>query len=88
MPMRISKSTQDKLEDLFKAADYQVRYEKGNFQGGYCIVKEHRIILINKFHPLESKINTLIELVRQLDFSPEELDPEQQKLVEDIKRKS
>ncbi|RMG20025.1 MAG: hypothetical protein D6730_20575, partial [Bacteroidetes bacterium] len=62
--MRITKSTQEKLQAILRAQEYRVRYEKGNFKGGYCIVHDQRMIIINKFHPLESKINTLVEVIK------------------------
>ncbi len=86
--MRISKNTQEKLQHLLKAQDYKVRYEKGNFKGGYCIVHSQRMIIINKFHPLESKINTLSEVIRDLEIDADKLTAEQQKLVKKIKQAS
>ncbi|MDX2282742.1 MAG: hypothetical protein NW241_01210 [Bacteroidia bacterium] len=82
--MRISKTTQDKLHDLLRAQSYVVRYERGSFHGGYCIVKEQRTIILNKFHPLESKINLLLDIIRQLEFDPALLSEEQQHLLASI----
>ena len=64
--MRITRSSQEKLQNILKAIGFQVRYEKGNFQGGHCVVMEKRLIVINKFHPLESKISVLSDLVCDL----------------------
>lgn len=86
--MRITKNTQEKLQHVLKAQAYKVRYEKGNFKGGYCIVHDQRMIIINKFHPLESKINTLVEVIRDLEIDPETLTPDQLKMVEKIKSES
>jgi len=83
--MRITKNNQEKLQAILKAQDFTIRYEKGNFQGGYCVVKDQRIIIINKFYPLESKINTLLEIIRDLDIDVNKLSPEQVKLVETVK---
>ncbi len=47
--MRYTQTTLKKLEGLFDELDYSIRYEKGNFQSGYCIVENRRIAVINKF---------------------------------------
>jgi len=36
------------LEQLAAQLSVVVRYEKGDFEGGYCILKADRILLINK----------------------------------------
>ena len=36
------------LEQLAAQLGIAVRYEKGDFEGGYCILKTERILLINK----------------------------------------
>lgn len=84
--MRITKSTQDKLQQLLEALEYQVRYEKGNFKAGYCVVHTQKTVLINKFVPLEGIIQTLTEIIRQLDISNiDHLSEEQQKLWQKIR---
>ena len=37
--MNYTKHTLQKIEDLFKELDYAVRYEKGSFHSGYCLVE-------------------------------------------------
>lgn len=36
------------LEQLASQLHVVIRYEKGDFEGGYCILKTDRILLINK----------------------------------------
>lgn len=62
----------DKLENLFAASDYILRYEKGNFKSGYCILKDTKIVIVNKYFPLDGKINALIEILGELNFNPQE----------------
>ena len=40
--MKYTKHLLNKLEDIFSESDYVLRYEKGNFQSGYCILKGHQ----------------------------------------------
>ena len=63
MQLRFSKSNLDKLELLFKELDYVVRYEKGTFNSGYCIVEDKKIIIINKFFDTEGRINVLLDIL-------------------------
>jgi predicted RNA binding protein YcfA (HicA-like mRNA interferase family) len=83
--MRITRATQDKLKAILESQGWTVRYEKGNFKGGYCIVHQQQTIIINKFHPLESKVNTLSEILRELEVDKEPLTPDQVRLVDRIK---
>ena len=40
------------LEELAAEMGMKIRYEKGDFDGGYCILKEQQIIVVNKkLHP-------------------------------------
>jgi hypothetical protein len=60
-----------RLEDIFAESDFVLRYEKGNFKSGYCVLKEQNVVIVNKYYPLEGKINCLIDILRnlQLDIS-------------------
>lgn len=61
-----------RLEEIFKEGGYTVRYEKGNFQNGYCVLEKKRVVVINKFHEADAKINSMIEIlmnIHDLDLS-------------------
>ena len=36
------------LEELVRQRGIHLRYEKGDFEGGYCILKEQQILVVNK----------------------------------------
>lgn len=55
-----------KMEDVFAESNYLLRYEKGNFKSGYCVLKEQNIIIVNKYYPLEGKINCLVDILKTL----------------------
>ncbi len=86
--MRITRTTQEKLQAILKSQDYSIRYEKGNFQGGYCMVMQEKMIIVNKFFPLESKINTIVEIIKDLEIDLEKLTEEQVRMVERIKKEA
>ncbi|MFN6092023.1 MAG: hypothetical protein ACK44N_06385 [Bacteroidota bacterium] len=56
-----------KLEELLKEQTYEVRYEKGNFRSNYCLLEAKRVVVINKFSTLESRIQALIEIITTLN---------------------
>jgi hypothetical protein len=75
-----------KLEDLFSESTYILRYEKGNFQSGYCLLNDSKIAIINKYFPLEGKINSLIDIIRTINLNPEELSENNRKFFSAIRQ--
>ncbi len=84
--MRYTQSTLKKLEEFLGELDYAVRYEKGNFQSGYCIVEQRRIAVINKFFDTEGRINCLLEILGNLTFDPGQLSEEAQAFYQKIQK--
>lgn len=72
MTIKYTKHFLDKLENLFSASEYILRYEKGNFKSGYCVLKDTKIVIVNKYFPLEGKINALIDIVNELNLDPKD----------------
>ena len=70
MAVKYTKAYLDKLENLFAASDYMLRYEKGNFKSGYCILRDNKVVVINKYFPLEGKINALLDILKELGLNP------------------
>lgn len=74
-----------KIEDIFKEGGYTVRYERGNFQNGYCVLESRRVVVINKFHEVEAKINSLMEIIVSAnDLEIEKLSSESVQLLQQI----
>ncbi len=82
--MKYTQSTLDKLEEIPKETGYVLRYERGTFQSGYCILEERKVVVLNKFLQTEGRINTLIDLIPQLEINAEELTEESKKLYTEI----
>jgi hypothetical protein len=78
--------TLEKLETLLKSAGYKVRYEKGNFKTGACLLQSSRMIVVNKFSNIESKIQAVAELVRQLEIDVRNFDDKQLAFYQQIKQ--
>lgn len=62
-----------RLEGLLNEAGYIVRYEKGNFVSGFCLLETKKVVVINRFYEIESRINALIEIISQIDLDEERL---------------
>src|ERR1700752_119695 len=75
--LTLTTHTLEKLEILLRTAGYKVRYEKGNFKTGACMLLSSKIIVVNKFSNLESKIHAITELIRELDMDHSLLDEKQ-----------
>lgn len=69
-----------KMEALLEELGYTVRYERGNFQSGYCIVQDRKIAVVNKFYDTEGRINCLVEITSGLDVEQAVLSEKSQKL--------
>jgi hypothetical protein len=66
--MRYTKTTLQKLEALLEEIGYTIRYEKGHFNSGYCLVEQKKIAVINKFFDVEGRINSLNEILSTLEI--------------------
>ena len=82
--MKYTQTTQDKVEKVIEEAGYIVRYERGSFQSGFCILEDRKVVVLNKFLQLEGRINTLIDLIPQLKIESDALTPESRKVFDEI----
>ena len=71
---KYTKSALNKIEQIFSELDYTVRYEKGNFKSGYCIVEDRKIAIINKFYDTEARINSLLDIMNNIEIDESQLE--------------
>ena len=86
--IKYNQGTLDKLEAISEQGGYILRYERGTFQSGYCILEDKKVVVLNKFLQTEGRINTLLELIPQLEINPEQLEEGLQKLYVEAIRNS
>lgn len=84
--MKLTQHTLDKIEDMLTMAGYKVRNEKGNFKSGSCVMESSKIIVLNKFAAVESKVSYLIEAVQGLSLDESLLDDKNLKLLTEIRQ--
>ncbi len=77
MSVSFTNHTLEKVEVLLNELGFKVRYEKANFKTGFCLIENSKIVMVNKFSNLESKIVSLIELLKNLDASESKLSEKQ-----------
>ncbi len=78
--------TLEKFELLLKSAGYKVRYEKGNFKTGACLLQNSRVIVVNKYSNLESRISGLKDLLQELAVDYNLLDDKQIAFLHQIRQ--
>jgi hypothetical protein len=73
-----------KLEDIIAESDYTLRYEKGNFKSGYCLLKDQKIMIVNKFYTTEGKINALLDILKVVQLDPARFSEKNLKLYQEL----
>lgn len=84
--MKYNQSTLNKLEKILEEAGYIVRYERGSFQSGYCILEDKKVVVLNKFLTPEGRINTLSDIIPSVEITYDALTHDSQKLYDELLR--
>ena len=84
MAVKITNAYLQKVERLMNEAEYKIRFERGTFQSGYCILEQKKVIVVNKFLDVDGRINALVELVPKIKLNYDMLTQESQKLYDNI----
>jgi hypothetical protein len=79
MNLKYTPNTLKKLEQLFEEAGYRIRYEKGHFNSGFCVLEDKKVAVINRFLDIEGRIHAIVEIVATLKINEKELSGEMQK---------
>lgn len=86
MSLSYTQHTLEKLEQLLKTLEYKVRYEKGSFKTGACILEDSKVVVVNKFSKVESKINALAHLLQNIQTDESMLDEKQKQFLYVLKQ--
>ena len=86
MSIKLTKQFQKKLELLLESQDYKIRFEKGNFKSGYCIIKDKKVAIINKYFTIEGKINALLDIINSINISEDKCLNDNLKTLNQIKK--
>lgn len=77
-------ATLTRVEKMIEESGYVLRYERGTFQSGYCILEQKKVVVLNKFLQTEGRINTLIDILPALTIDPTTLHADNRKLYEEL----
>ena len=66
MVVKHTKPTLHKIEEIFRDLNYTVRYEKGNFNSGYCIVEDKKVVIVNRFFDTDGRVNILYSILENI----------------------
>ncbi len=72
------------LKDIAKQLGADVRFEKGDFKGGYCLLKENKIIVINKFAGIQRKVMILSAALKEIGVDQIYLAPRIREIIDEM----
>ena len=81
------KEFEEIVEDLKSIAAQlgaEVRFEKGDFKGGYCILKDSKVVVINKMTNLQRKMIVLSMALKELGVDKIYLTPRMREIIEEM----
>ena len=71
------------LESLAASSGIAVRYEKGDFEGGFCVLKAERLIVVNKKLAPAKKASVLAQGVAEIGIEDRYLKPAIREFIEE-----
>lgn len=75
-----------RLERILGGAGFAVRYERGQFRAGACVVHERRVIVVSRFFDPEARLRALETLAPTLRLDPEAVaDDEDRDLLTELR---
>ncbi len=72
------------LKSLANQLGAEVRFEKGDFKGGYCILKDSKVIVINKSANLQRKAMILSMALKELGVDDIYLTPKMREIIDEM----
>jgi hypothetical protein len=82
--IKFTQTTYDRLQELVTLAGYTIRNEKGNFKSGSCVIEVGKLIVLNKFSTLETRITFLIDAIQKLPIDESVLDDKRLSFLKEV----
>ena len=82
--INFTKHNLKKLESVLEELEFTIRYEKGNFNSGFCVVENSKVIVINKFFDTKARILTIIDILKNREVDADKLSPTNLKTFKSI----
>jgi hypothetical protein len=71
------------LESIALQLGIKLRYEKGDFEGGYCVLKSERIIVINKKLSPNLRLSVIARGINEIGLNNVYVKPAVRDFIED-----
>lgn len=72
----------NELIEVYKSIGYDVRVEKGSFKGGFCLLREQKLFLLNRNIEPVKKINFLAKNLSEIGVEDIFIKPELREIIE------
>ncbi|MFN3135097.1 MAG: hypothetical protein ACK44H_05940 [Candidatus Kryptonium sp.] len=83
MKRRKPEAILEELEKFVKGLGITLRYERGDFEGGYCVLKEQRMIVINKLANTQKQISLLSQSIVEMGIDENLMNENIKNIVEE-----
>lgn len=74
----------EELKALAGELGASVRFEKGDFKGGYCLLKDSRVIVINKMANTQRKAIILSKALKEIGVDNIYLSPRIREVIDEM----
>lgn len=71
--MKFTSTKKKKIERIFEELGYTIRYEKGRFNSGHCVVHQDKVVIVNRFFDTEGRARVLFDILVSLPHLDESL---------------
>jgi hypothetical protein len=75
------------LEQLAQQLGIQLRYEKGDFEGGYCVLREKKMLVVNKRLHDARKASSLAQALAEYGIETTFIKPVLREYIDDERAK-
>jgi len=73
----------EELHGLARQLGITIRYERGDFEGGYCVLKEQRLLLVNRRLLPTRKASVLAAALQEIGLENVYVKPVIREFIED-----
>jgi len=78
----------EEIENLARQLDIELRYEKGEFRGGLCVLNEQRLLIIHSKMKPEQKLRLIAREMAVLDLTSQSMPLKLRNLIESFQQKT
>ncbi|CUS85762.1 hypothetical protein JGI3_01939 [Candidatus Kryptobacter tengchongensis] len=73
----------EELEKFVRSLGITLRYERGDFEGGYCVLREQKMIIINKLANTQKRISLLSQSIMEMGIDESLINEDIKSIIED-----